>query len=74
MVTVTIPKKEYKELVEKKMRYEQLRQIIEGDLFTSPSTHSTKEVLTGFRATKKYSVKFLKSLEKGLKRSSYFKA
>ncbi|KKT39804.1 MAG: hypothetical protein UW28_C0029G0016 [Parcubacteria group bacterium GW2011_GWA2_44_13] len=74
MVTVTIPKKEYKELVEKKMRYEQLRQIIEGDLFASPSTRSTKEILAGFKATKKYSAKFLESLSKGLRRSSYFKA
>lgn len=74
MVTITIPKKEYRDLVEKKVRYEQLRQIIEGDLFASPPTRSTKEILAGFKATKKYSAKFLKSLEKGLGRSSYFRA
>ncbi len=74
MATITIPKKEYKELVEKKMRYEQLRQIMEGDIYASPPTRSAKEVLAGFKATKKYNDKFLKSLAKGLKRSSHFKA
>jgi phage pi2 protein 07 len=74
MATITIPKKEYQELIEKKFRYEYLRQIIEEDIFSSPPTRSIKEVLKAFKGTKKYSQQFLKSLEKGLSRSSYFGA
>ena len=74
MVTVTISKKEYRELIEKKFRYEYLRQIIEGDIFNSPPTRNIKEVIKAFREIKKYNPEFIKSLEKGLKRSSYFRA
>lgn len=38
----------------------------------SPSTKSARQVLEGFKNTGKYSKAFLKSLEAGLKRSSYF--
>ena len=73
MSTITISKKEYQELIEKKFRYDYLRQIIEEDIFSSPPTLDIKEILTAFKKTKKYNQKFLKSLEKGLNRSSYFK-
>lgn len=36
MQTVTISKKEYEELIEKKLRYEHLHQIIEEDIFSPP--------------------------------------
>ena len=45
MATITISKKEYRELIEKKFRYEYLRQIIEGDIFSSPPTRNIKEVI-----------------------------
>lgn len=73
MNTVTIPKKEYKELVDRKLRYEYLRQIMEEDIFTPPPTRNSKEVLDVFKASGRYNKKFLESLKKGLKRSSYFK-
>lgn len=73
MVTVTIPKKEYEELVEKRVKYEWLKEIIEGNVFSAPPTKNVLEVLAAFKATKKYGGKFLKSLANGLKRSSYFK-
>ena len=73
MSTVTISKKEYQELIEKKLRYEYLREIIEEDIFSSPP-RDIKEILSAFKKTKKYNQKFLKNLEKGLNRSSYFKA
>jgi len=72
MIKVTIPRTEYKKLAEKAQRYEYIRQIISEDLFASPSTRNTKEVVESFRKTKKYNQKFLDSLEKGLKRSSFF--
>lgn len=73
MTTVTIPKKEYKKLVEKVIRYEYLREIMEEDIFSPPPTRDIGEITRAFRATKKYDAKFLKSLDKGLRRSSYFK-
>lgn len=35
MPTITIPKKEYQELVEKKLRYEHLRAIVEEEIFSN---------------------------------------
>lgn len=72
--TIVIPKKEYQELIEKKSRYEYLRQIIEGDIFSSPPSGNIKEIISVFRMTKKYSKKFLESLEKGMRRSSHFRS
>lgn len=74
MVTITIPKREYEELVEKRFRYEQLRELVESDIFAPPPTHSTKEAIGAFKSTNKYSHLFLESLRKGLERSSYFQA
>ncbi|MEK7263105.1 MAG: hypothetical protein AAB071_01165 [Bacteroidota bacterium] len=72
MTTVTIPKKEYEKLLETKLRYEYLRQIIEGDIFSSPPTKNIDEIVSAFSATQKYNKNFLQSLKKGLSRSSYF--
>ena len=74
MNTVTIPKKEYKELVETRMRYDFLRSTIEDDIFSPPPTKNTNAIIKNFKATGKYSAKFLESLAKGLSRSSYFKS
>ncbi len=75
MNKITISEKEYKELSQKAMRYEYLKEVIEGreDIFSSPPTKDPKEVVKAFRKTGKYSSAFLKSLERGLKRSSYSK-
>ncbi|OGD70859.1 hypothetical protein A3I18_01310 [Candidatus Campbellbacteria bacterium RIFCSPLOWO2_02_FULL_35_11] len=73
MATITISKKEYRELIEKKLRYEYLHQIMEEDIFSSPPTKNIQEVVRGFKATKKYNRRFVNSLEKGLKRSACFK-
>ena len=74
MSTVTISKKEYRELVEKKLRYDYLRQVMENNVFSPPPVRSRKAVLKAFLGTKKYNNKFLKSLARGLERSPYFKA
>ncbi len=71
--TVTIPQREYQELVEKKFRYEHLRSVIEEDVFSPPPTQSVDEVVRAFTQTKKYSKKFLEGLRRGLQRSSHFK-
>lgn len=71
MADITIPKKEYHKLLDKALRYEYLRQILREDIFTSPPKRNVKEIIREFRKTKKYNQKFLESLKKGLKRSSY---
>lgn len=74
MSTVTIPQKEYRELVEKKVRYEQLREFFEEDVFSPPPTKKVGDVIAAFRATGKYNKKFLESLERGLRYSLYFQS
>lgn len=73
--TITIPKKEYQKILEKALRYDYLRQILKEkeDIFAPPPTRDIKKIIKTFKETKLYSPEFLKSLEKGLKRSSYFK-
>lgn len=70
---VKIPRGEYRDLLEKKVKYDELRSLIAEDIFSPPPARSADYVLAEFAATGKYSAAFLKSLERGLKRSSYFK-
>ena len=69
---ITISEKEYKELIEGKLRYEYLKQVIEGDFFTPPPNKDIKSIIRAFKNTKKYNNKFIAGLEKGLGRSSHF--
>lgn len=73
MTTVTISKKEYDELLAKRLRYEYLRQVIESDLFAPPPTQSRKAALGALKATGRYNRQFLESLKRGLRRSSHFR-
>lgn len=73
MSTITIPKKEYKKLVEQNMRYEYARFIFQEDIFSPPPSRNAGEVIRAFKGVKKYSAKFLKGLEKGLRRSPHFR-
>lgn len=73
MATITISKREYQRLLDRALRYEYLRQILEEDIFTPPPIRNSKAVIKEFRAMKRYNQKFLESLSKGLRRSSYFK-
>ncbi len=73
-MSVTIPREEYEELFELRLRYQYLKQVIEQDIFSPPPTRKSKEVVSAFRKTKRYSEEFLRSLERGLRRSSHFAA
>lgn len=73
MTTITISKKEYQKVFEKALRYDYLRHLFEKDTFSPPPTRDRKMILKEFGKTKKYNQKFLDSLERGMKRSSYFK-
>ncbi len=72
MPTITLPKKEYHQLIEKALRYDYIRQLLKKDIFVSPPTRSVKKVIDSFSKTGLYGKEFLKDLERGLKRSSYF--
>ncbi len=72
MATITIPKIEYEVLRTKATLYEHIRKMMERDIFAPPPTKNTKEIVNAFTKTKRYNKAFLKSFEKGLKRSSYF--
>lgn len=73
MATVSIPKKEYHQLVEKALRYDYINQLLKEDLFASPPTRNIRRIIESFKKTKLYNKGFLRSLEKGLRRSSYFR-
>lgn len=74
MSTVTIPKSEYQKLIETKIRYERLRTTMEDDLFSAPPVQKRRTVFEAFKNTGLYNKEFLTSLERGLKRSSHFRA
>lgn len=70
--TITISKKKYENLVEKSHYYDFFRKALKENIFCPPQEKNVEEVIKAFKKTKKYSIDFIKSLEKGLKRSSYF--
>lgn len=73
MDTITIPKKQYKSLIERALRYDYLAGIVRAkeNIFSPPPTKNIDEVINSFKATKLYSPAFLASLRKGLERSNY---
>jgi len=74
MSMVTISKTQYEALKRRASAYDRLIIAAKKDVFGPPPTRERKEVMREFRATKKYSPAFLKSLDKGLSRSNYFKS
>ncbi|MEK7657931.1 MAG: hypothetical protein AAB366_01930 [Patescibacteria group bacterium] len=73
MSIITISKKEYQKLLDKSLRYEYFRQLMENDIFSPPPTRYIAEIINAFKITKRYNRQFIEKLEKGLKRSSYFR-
>lgn len=72
MTTITLPKIEYLELKKRASAYEKIIGIIGYDAFVSPPIRSAKQVMKEFKKTGLYNKSFIKDLENGLKRSSYF--
>jgi len=73
MADIIISKKQYQELLDKALRYEYLRHIMEENIFAPPPTKDIKKIIRAFERTGIYSKEFLRSLKRGLRRSSYFK-
>ncbi len=74
MSNITIPKVEYENLMERATAYGRMMKAAQGTFSLTPPEKSRKKVMADFKKTGKYNQKFLSSLSRGLKRSSYFKA
>lgn len=74
MADVIISKTKYTQLLEKALRYDYLRQMMKENIFAPPPIKNVKKIINAFKGTNIYNDKFLKSLERGLKRSLYFHA
>ena len=72
MDTITLSKKQYDLLVKKALHYDYLRELLKEDIFVSPPVKKSEAIIEAFAKTGVYNQKFIKSLKKGLERSSYF--
>ena len=72
MNMVTITKTKYETLKKQAAAYRKIVSNSGTALFNSPPTRDATKVIAAMKETGRYSKKFLVSLEKGLKRSSYF--
>lgn len=73
MNTITLSKNKYQELKQKAADFERLRTFVETKIFIPPPVRDRKKIISEFQKTRLYNAKFLKSLERGLARSSYFR-
>ena len=74
MSSVTISKIEYNDLKVRAFAYERMLLAAQGVFSLTPPEKSRKKIINAFKATDKYTKKFLGSLNHGLSRSSYFEA
>lgn len=74
MITITIPKNKYEILKKKARAYELLKKrAMRGGFFDTPPKKNSVHIIKAFRASGQYNEKFIKSVERGLGRSGYFK-
>lgn len=71
--TITLPRKEYNQLREVASRFEMMRNPFDLGFFTPPPTRDSTLVIQEMKKTGIHTKAFLKSLERGLKASSYFR-
>lgn len=74
MKSITIPQIEYKILKARATAYDRVVSALESTFTLTPPERSKKKIIAEFKKTKKYSKEFVTALERGLARSSYFKA
>jgi hypothetical protein len=74
MSIVTLQKTEYLSLKNRAEAFDTIVATINPEFLWVPREKSTKKVISEMSKTKLYNKKFLTSLEKGLKRSSFFTA
>ncbi len=71
-MTVRVDKSEYAHLKEIAKRYDLLRRAFSANYFEEPPVTSRKTILKAMKDTKRYDDAFLKSLDAGLRESSFF--
>jgi hypothetical protein len=72
MITITLAKSEYINLKKRADAFDKIIANINPAVFVLPPETSRKKIMSEFSKTKLYNKDFLKSLNTGLKRSSYF--
>ena len=72
MSTVTLTRTTYLDLKRRAAAYERIVTMLERDVFTPPPVRNVRKIMVAFRRSNRYPARFLKSLERGLSRSTYF--
>jgi hypothetical protein len=72
MAMVTLRKTEYLNLRERAEAFDRMVAVVNPSFFFAPQEKSRKKIISEFSKTKLYNKEFLKDLERGLKRSSFF--
>ena len=72
MNTIVLKTAEYQELKTRADAYDRLVFAVREEIFSPPPTRNRAKIISELKKTKRYNNKFLESLARGLKRSSYF--
>ena len=72
MSMITLPKIEYLNLKSRAEAFDNMIAGVNPSLFFIPVEKSRKKIISDFSKTKLYSKEFIKDLERGLSRSSFF--
>ena len=72
MSMITLPKIEYLNLKSRAKAFDNMIAGVNPSLFFIPVEKSRKKIISDFSKTKLYSKEFIKDLERGLSRSSFF--
>ena len=70
--SISLTKSEYTDLKSRADAYDRIISLARKEISVTPPERSTKKVIAEFKKTDTYSQEFLKSLEHGLRRSSFF--
>ncbi len=72
IASIQLTKTEYNDLKSRAEAYDRIISLARREVAFTPPERSAKKIITEFKKADKYSQDFLKSLEQGLKRSSFF--
>lgn len=70
--TISLTKTEYVDLTSRAKAYDMIISLVQKEVAFVPPTKSTKKIISELKKTEQYSQDFLKSVERGFKRSAHF--
>ena len=70
--SISLTKSEYTDLKSRADAYDRIISLAQREISVTPPERSAKKVIAEFKKADTYSQEFLKSLEHGLRRSSFF--